>query len=84
MFAHGGDVFGQVAPRQNAAVNFGVQGFHPAVEHFGKAGVVGHVDHGEASIADGFGGAAGGQQFDALGGKRAGKFDEAGFVGNRE
>ncbi len=50
----------------------------------GKAGVLADVDHRQAGIAQRLGGAAGGQQFDAGVGKRAGEIDKAGFVGHGE
>ena len=35
----------QIAARQQAAVNLGMQGLHATVEHFGKARHVGHLGH---------------------------------------
>ena len=43
MLFHLGDVLGIVAQRENAAVDFRMQGFHPAVHHFGKAGELGNI-----------------------------------------
>jgi hypothetical protein len=51
-----------------------------AVEHLGETGVFADVDHREAGVAQRLGGAAGGQQFDARRGERAGEVDEAGFI----
>jgi hypothetical protein len=79
-----GQVLGQVAAGEDAAVHLGVQGLDAAVEHFGEAGVVGDVGHRQAGFAQGLGGAAGGQQLDAEGGQLAGEFDDAGFVGDAE
>ena len=80
VFVHGLDMRGEVAPRQDAGVDLGVQGLDPAVEHFRETGVVGDVDHRQAGLAEGFGGTAGGEEFDAGVGERAGEVDEAGFV----
>ena len=41
----GGQIVGPIVPSQNATVDLGVQGFHPAIEHLRKAGILGHVAH---------------------------------------
>ena len=82
--AHGGFVRGVAADVKQAAVDERVQRLHAAVEHFGKAGVFADVLHGEAGLAQGFGGAAGGKQLDAVAGENLGERHEAGFIGNRE
>jgi hypothetical protein len=51
---------------------------------FGEAGVVGDIGHRQAGITQQLGGAAGGQQLDAEGGQLAGKFDDAGLVGDAD
>ena len=61
---------------------FGMQGFHAAVHHFGKAGDLGHVDDGDAGVGDRLARAAGGDEDDASRGKRAGEIDQARLVGN--
>ena len=71
---------GQIAAPQNTAVDFGVQGFHAPVEHFRKAGVIGHFNHRNTGIGQQFGGAAGRQQFHAHVCQRTGKIHHAGFV----
>ena len=80
----GGLVLGVAADMQDAAVDLGVQGLDPAVEHLGEAGEVGDVAHGQAGVAQGLRSAAGGDEVDAVGGKRAGEVDEAGLVRNGE
>lgn len=65
-------------------MNFRVQRFHPAVEHFGKAGVVGHFDYRHAGIGQHFGGAAGRKNFHAELIERLGKFNHAAFVGQAD
>ena len=80
----GGDVLGVVADVEDAAVDLGVEGLDAAVEHLGEAGEVADVADREAGVAEGFGGAAGGDEFDAVGGEGAGEVDEAGFVGDGE
>ena len=82
VFAHLGQVLGQVAAAEDAAVDLRDQGFDTAVEDFGEAGVVGDLFHRDTGLAQGFGGAAGGEDFDAVGSEGAGEVDEAGFVGD--
>ena len=59
VFGHFGGVRFQIAPAEDAAVNFRVQRFHAAVEHFGETGVVGDFDHGDACVGQELGRAAG-------------------------
>jgi hypothetical protein len=40
-----------VAAMEEAAVDFRVEGFHAAVEEFGRAGEFGNIDHREARVA---------------------------------
>jgi hypothetical protein len=61
-----------------------VQRLDAAVEHLGKAGVVGDLGDGQAGVGEQLGGAAGGQQLDAERVQRAGEFDDAGLVGDGE
>ncbi len=81
---HGRQVRGQVAPPENAAVHLGVQGFHAAIEHFRKTGVIGDIRHGQPRIAQQFGRAPRGEQRDAKLRKAPGKFDNACFIGNAD
>jgi hypothetical protein len=60
-----GHVLGQVAARQQAAVHLGVQGLDAAVQHFGEAGDLGHLGHGQALVGQQLGGAAGGDELHA-------------------
>ena len=80
----GRNVRGIFAAMQNAAMNFGMQRLHAAVEHFGKAGEVRDIFDGDAGIAQQLGRASGGDEFDAERGKLAGEIGEAGFVGDAE
>ena len=48
---HGGDVFGVIAQGKQAAVDFGMQGFHPAVHHLGESCDGRHVGDGQTQIA---------------------------------
>ena len=84
VFGDGGYVLGIFAAMQDAAVNFGVKRLDAAVEHFGEAGEVGDVFHGDAGVAQELGGAAGGDEFDAESGELAGEIDESGLVGDTE
>ena len=80
----GGDMLRVVADVEDAAVDLGMEGLDATVEHLGEAGEVGDVADGEAGFAEGFGGAAGGDEFDVVGGEGAGEVDEACFVGDGE
>ena len=75
-------VLRKIAPRQNAAVHFRMERLDAAVQHFGKAGVVGHFGDLDAVVGQQFGGAAGGQDIDAHRGQRAREFENAGFIGD--
>ena len=75
-------MFGVVADREQAAMHLRMQRLDPAVHHFRKAGQLGDVPDLQPRGGDRFGGAAGGDQIDAVAGKRAGEFDQSGFVGN--
>ena len=61
-----------------------VQRLDPAVEHLGKAGVVGDFSDGQASLGQQLGGPAGREQADAEGRQLAGEVDDAGLVGDRD
>ena len=51
-------VRGQVAPSEQAAVDFGVQGFDAAIKHFGKARVVGNFGNRQTAVCQQLGCAA--------------------------
>ena len=78
-----GHVFGQIAAREDAAMDLRMQGLDAAIEHFGKAGVIGHLGHGHALFGEQFGGAARGQNAHAERREVARKIDDARLVGNR-
>ena len=65
-------------------MDLGVKRLDAAVEHFGEAGEFGDVFDGDAGVAQEFGGASGGDEFDAERGELAGEIDESGFVGDAE
>ena len=54
-------MFGQIAPRQQATMDFGVQGLDAAVQHLGKAGELGDFGDRQALVGQQLGGAAGRQ-----------------------
>ena len=72
------------ATTQQATVDLRVQRLDAAVHDLGEAGVLGHFAHGDAVGGQQLGGAAGGEQFDALGRQGLGQFKDAGFVGDGE
>ena len=61
-----------------------MQGLDPAVEHFGKARMVGHFRHADTAVAQQLGGAARRQQRDAEIRQPARKLDQSGLVGNAQ
>ncbi len=73
MFGQGLHVFGIVVAAEDAAVDLRMQGFQPAVHHFGEAGVLGNVAHRKAFAFQVFAGAAGAEDFHAGGGQSPGK-----------
>ncbi len=73
-------IFRVAAAEEQAAVHFGMQRFYASAEHFRPAGKFGDVFHGDAGVAQEFGGAAGGENFDAQRGEPLGEFQNAGFV----
>ena len=73
-----------VADRQQSAMHLRMQRLHPAIHHFGKAGEVRDVAHLQAGVGDRLGGAAGGDELDAVAAERAREVDQPGLVGNRE
>ena len=80
---HLGDVFRQVAPAQQAAMDLRHQCLDAPVEDFGKAGMGGHINHRDAGITQRLGRAAGGEDLDPAGRQRAGEINQAGLVGHR-
>jgi hypothetical protein len=54
----------------------------PAVEHLGKAGMVGNFRDLDAAVAKQLGSATGRQDCDAKTGERTGEFHDPGLVGN--
>ena len=63
-----------------AAVHFGVQGFYPAIHHFGETGVVRHLGDLQPGFLQQAIGAAGGEQFYAHLTQRRGEFGDTRFV----
>ena len=85
MGLHGARMVRIVAQGQEAAVDGRVEGFDPTVHHFGEAGDLRDIFDGKAGVAEGFGGAAGGDQLDVeFGLKGRGEFDDTGLIGNGE
>ena len=75
-------MFGQIAPRQQTAVDLGVQCFDAAIEHLREPGQLGHLGHRQTLLGQQLGGAAGGDQRHAQGVQAVGEFNNAGFVGD--
>ena len=65
---------------EDAAVDFGVEGLHAAVEHLGEAGKVGDFAHGEAGIAQGLRGASGRNELDSMASEALREIHEAGLI----
>lgn len=82
MRLHGAFMLGIASDREQSPMHLRMQGFDPAVHHFRKAGQVGNVCYLQPRRGNRLGGAAGGDELDAVGGEGAGKFDQSGLVGN--
>ena len=72
------------ATTEDAAVDLRVQGFHPAIHHFWKTGVIGHFHCRHAIVLEQLVGAAGGEDFHVEGNELAGEFKDAGLVGDAD
>jgi hypothetical protein len=77
-------VVGQFAPRQDAAVDLGVQRLHAATQHLGGAGEVGDLADRHALLRQQRLRPASGEQLDAQRGEPLGELDQAGLVGHRQ
>ena len=84
VLGHGGYVFRIIAAMQNAAMHFGMQRLDAAVEHFGEAGEFGNIFDCYAGVAEKFGGASGGDEFNAKSRELAREIDQSGLVGDTE
>src|SRR5258708_8757272 len=51
-------VFGEIAAKEEAAVDFGMERLHPAAEHFWPASELGNIPDGNTSFTEGLCGAA--------------------------
>ena len=71
---------GIFATEEDAAMDFGMKGLDAAVEHLREAGEVGDIADGEAGVAEGLGGASGGDELDAVRGELLREGDEACFI----
>ena len=69
---------------EDATMHPWVQGLDAAIEHFGEAGQVADVADGQAGVAEGMGGTAGGDELDTVGGEGSCKIHEASLVGYGE
>ena len=73
-----------IAPRQDAAMDGGVQGFDPALHHLGKARDVRHAGHGQARFGQRARRAAGRDQLESARRQRMTEGDDSGFVRNAQ
>ena len=76
----GREVLGLRAVGEDAGVQSRVQGLHAAVEHLGETGHVGDLQVRDARGAERRGGAARGDEFDAVRGESRREFDQPGLV----
>jgi hypothetical protein len=72
------------AATEQAAVDLRMQGLDAAVHDFREAGHVAHVAHHDTGVAQRFGAAAGGKQFNAGGDEPLAQLDQAGLVRHAE
>ena len=77
-------ILGVMPPRQDAAVDLGMERLDAAVHHFGKTGDVADVHHRQAGLGQRPGGAAGRHQLEAPLGQAPGKWNQARLVRNTE
>jgi len=84
VFGHRRGVAGVVAQAEQPAVDRRVERLHPAVHHLGEAGVLGHVLHPVAEVAQMPGGAAGRQDLDAVAVERLRQIGQSGLVRHRD
>jgi len=70
--------------RQQTTVNGRVERFHASPQHFRGTGVISHIADRDVAFPQHAGGSAGCEQVPAESGKPAGKFNQTGFIVNRE
>ena len=75
-----GDMLRQIAPRQNARVNFRLQRLHAPIQHLREAGVIRNFGDRDAVVGEQLGGAAGGEDFYAELVQAFGEFEYTGFI----
>jgi hypothetical protein len=76
-----GHVLGKIAPREQAAMDGGMERLHAPVEHFWEVRDGADIGARETGVANRLRGAAGGDQLPAELMKGAGEVDEAGLIG---
>ena len=77
-------VLGIVVAAEDAAVDLRMEGFQPAVHHFGEAGVLGDVADGDALALQVFSGSAGAEDFHAGGDQSAGEIGQPQLVADAD
>jgi hypothetical protein len=77
-------VLRRIAPSQDAGVYGRVQRLHPPIQDFGKSGDLRDLGHGDATLEQGAGRAAGRKNREAQPHQRACKLDRAGLVGHAD
>src|SRR5690606_34321866 len=70
----------QVTAAEDATMDLRMQRLHPAVHHFREAGVISDFDGIDGIVTQQLVGAAGGQDFHALGTELLGEVDDTGLV----
>ena len=69
---------------EQSAVDLGVQGLDPAVEHLGEAGELGDILDGQTGVSQQLGGAARGEDLDAELGEAGYERDQVALVRNAD
>ncbi len=80
----GGKVIGNVAAREDAAVELRMKRLDPSPEDLRLAGIIGDFRHGQTRLDERGARAAAGEQMNAVGGQRACQFQQPPFLGNTE
>ncbi len=73
-----------LAQVQDAAVDLGMQRFHPAIQHLREAGEVGNIAYREPGLAQGPRRTSGRNQFHVHAGQLAGEIDQASLIRNTQ
>ncbi len=81
---HGRHVLGVVPQAEQAAMDLGMEGLDPAVQHLGKAGEIGNILDGDPFFPQQLGRPPGGEDLHSEAVEFPGEVNDSGFVGNAD